>query len=62
MDNINEATINYLRRLRDEQFWGTLALKFEGGRVVHLRREENLKPNELSGEPRLKYGSQKSSS
>ena len=47
----NEAAIQYFRRLADTAFWGVLTLKLEAGRVVHLRKEENLKPAELSGKP-----------
>jgi len=39
--------INYIRSLEEEGFWGFLALKFENGKIVHIRREENLRPNEL---------------
>jgi hypothetical protein len=49
---MNSATIRYLDRLAAEQFWGIVALRFEHGTVVHLRKEENLKPSELSGTPR----------
>lgn len=53
MDNI--STHEYLHALAEARFWGALTIKFEGGRVVHLRKEENLKPEELTGEPKLDY-------
>jgi hypothetical protein len=49
---MNEGAIGYLEYLTAEGFWGFITLKFEGGRVVHIRREENLKPNELPGRNR----------
>ena len=49
----NSLATAYIRRLSDEGFWGSLTLKFESGKVVHLKKEENLKPEELSERPRL---------
>lgn len=52
MSTANQIAIDYLRSLGEQGFWGFLTLKFEHGEVVHLRREENLKPNELPGRNR----------
>lgn len=27
----------YLEHLRDQRFWGSILLKYEGGEVVHIR-------------------------
>jgi hypothetical protein len=35
-----------LRDLRNGQFFGSLELKFESGRVVLIRKTETLKPQE----------------
>jgi hypothetical protein len=43
----NEAALDYLEELAEQQFWGFVSIKFENGKVVHLRREENFKPNNL---------------
>ena len=43
----NEAVLNYLSSLSQHGFWGFITVKFENGCPVHLRREENLKPNQL---------------
>jgi hypothetical protein len=48
MGSQNKSAIDYLHRLASEKFWGALTIKFEAGRIVHIRREENLKPEELS--------------
>jgi hypothetical protein len=48
MNDPNKAAQDYIISLGLEQFWGSLTLKFEGGRVVHLKQEENLKPESLS--------------
>ncbi len=52
MTTANETALAYLRTLAGERFWGFIALKFEDGKVVHVRREENLKPSELPGKIR----------
>ena len=38
--------------LSELRFWGFLTLKFEDGKIVHVRQEENIKPNELPGKNR----------
>jgi hypothetical protein len=48
-----DGAIAYLSALVRERFWGAVTLKFEGGQLVHVRREENLKPSELSGSQRF---------
>lgn len=45
--NDNQNTLDYVRGLAERQFWGFLTLKFEAGKIVHVRREENLKPSDL---------------
>lgn len=47
----NKPVSDYLGQLSQTGFYGTIALKYEGGKVVHLRREENIKPSELWGTP-----------
>jgi hypothetical protein len=56
MSTANAAALDYLRHLVAQSFWGTIALQFERGEIVHVRREENLKPSELSGNPRRSNG------
>jgi hypothetical protein len=56
MSAANTAAMDYLRNLAAHSFWGTVALKFERGEIVHVRQEENLKPSELSGNPRRNNG------
>lgn len=62
MDKHNDITSEYLQKLAKAHFWGSLTVKFEGGRIVHLRKEENLKPEELTGAPKFNYADSKSSS
>ena len=52
MSAANQTAIDYLSGLAEQRFWGFLTLKFEHGEIVHLRREENLKPAELPGKNR----------
>jgi hypothetical protein len=49
MSQQTESAIGYLEDLSAGGFWGFITLKFEAGKVVHIRKEENLKPNELPG-------------
>jgi len=53
MTTPNQSTIDYLRSLADQGFWGAITLKYEHGEIVHIRKEENLKPSSLSEFPRL---------
>jgi hypothetical protein len=56
--SINQETFFYLKKLAESRFWGSVTLKFEAGRITHIRREENLKPIELSEVPRSEYGNE----
>ena len=48
----NSPVHDYVDRLTREGFYGALTLKYEAGRLIHIRKEENLKPTELlSGTP-----------
>ena len=51
MTTANQTALDYLRSLAEQGFWGAVTLKYEHGNIVHLRREENLKPSDLSGTP-----------
>jgi len=39
--------ITYFARLARERFYGTVEVKFEGGRIVFLRVNRTLKPEDL---------------
>lgn len=52
----NENTITYLRSLETQHFWGFITLKYESGKIVHLRREENLKPSAIENLPETTRG------
>lgn len=43
----NEAVERFLRELAGCRFWGTVTVKFEAGKVVHLVEERSFKPSEL---------------
>ena len=47
-----DETIQLIRKLEHDRFYGSITIKFEAGRVVLLRKEETLKPADLSGNPR----------
>jgi hypothetical protein len=37
----------YLEDLCSSGFWGTVTLKFGGGKVFHVTKEESIKPSQL---------------
>lgn len=45
-------TIELLKNLSREGFYGAVTIKFEAGNVVYVKKEETLKPANLSGKPR----------
>jgi hypothetical protein len=49
---VNEA-IELIRQLGRERFYGALTLKFEAGRLTIIKKEQTIKPAELSGTPRI---------
>jgi hypothetical protein len=53
-----EALINYLKDLIATSFYGSVELKVESGRLVHIIRHQSLMPgdlrnNDLSGRPEV---------
>jgi hypothetical protein len=48
---MNEA-IEMIQQLVRERFYGALTLKFEAGRIVTIKKEQTLKPTDLSEHPR----------
>jgi hypothetical protein len=48
---MNEA-IDLIRQLARDRFYGALTLKFEAGRVTTIKKEQTIKPNDLSEQPR----------
>ena len=41
------AAMNFVADLATQGFWGFVTRKFEAGDIVHIRREENIKPSAL---------------
>ena len=39
--------IAYIGSLAAGSFWGNITIKMQAGRVIHVVREESLKPNQL---------------
>jgi hypothetical protein len=52
MTSANQSALDYLKSLAEQGFWGFVTFKLEHGEIVHVRREENLKPAELPGRNR----------
>lgn len=47
--NLPAPTLAYLDRLAQQRFYGSVTLRFEDGRIVHLRTEQSLLPTDLAG-------------
>jgi hypothetical protein len=47
MSESDHSVLSFLRQLADERYWGTVTVKYENGHIVHLRKEESLKPEQL---------------
>jgi hypothetical protein len=45
-------TIELLKRLAREHFYGAVTVKFEAGNVVYLKKEETFRISTLSVKPR----------
>ena len=43
----NDATHAFLRDLASKRFWGNLTIKFQGGSVIHITKEESLPADKL---------------
>jgi hypothetical protein len=39
-----EKLIKMIKDLMASKFWGLIEVKFEDGKIVHLRKTENIKP------------------
>jgi hypothetical protein len=50
------SVINYIQSVEEQGFWGFLSLKFESGKIVHIRREENLRVDSLPERNRRQNG------
>jgi hypothetical protein len=48
MDKSTQQAFDFVAKLSASGFWGYLTLKYEAGKVVHMRLEENLKPSEVN--------------
>lgn len=48
---MNQA-LDLIRRLSAERFYGAVTLKFEAGHITTIKKEQTIKPNDLSEKPR----------
>lgn len=46
----NPAVFGWLQSLEAAHFWGNITLRFQHGDVVHIIREETLKPEQVRPE------------
>jgi hypothetical protein len=47
MTSPNQMAVEYLRSLGDQRFWGTVSFRLQSGEVIHILKEESLKPAQL---------------
>jgi hypothetical protein len=47
--------LDLIRQLSGERFYGALTLKFEAGRITTIKKEQTIKPNDLSEKPRSDF-------
>ena len=48
---MNKA-LDLIRQLSGERFYGALTLKFEAGHITTIKKEQTIKPSDLSEHPR----------
>ena len=48
---MNEV-IDLVRQLSRDRFYGALTLRFEAGQIITIKKEQTIKPNDLSEQPR----------
>jgi hypothetical protein len=48
---MNEA-VELIRQLARERFYGAVTLKFEAGQITIIKKEQTIKPTNLSEKPR----------
>jgi len=41
---LNKSTLDYINKLTLGNFFGTVEIKFEGGKVVHIMQSRSIKP------------------
>jgi hypothetical protein len=41
---LNKSTLDHIVKLTMENFFGSLTLKFENGKIVNIKKETNIKP------------------
>jgi hypothetical protein len=55
MLNNTQVLLDYVQALANQDFWGTLTLKFQHGQIIHVVKEESLKPDQLIPDHRRNY-------
>ena len=57
MPDNTEVVVDFVRDLSRSHYWGALTLRFENGQIVHLVKEQGLKPQDLSPSQSRTYAS-----
>lgn len=48
---MNQA-LDLIRQLSGERFYGAVTLRFEAGKIITIKKEQTIKPNDPSEQPR----------
>jgi hypothetical protein len=41
---LNKSTLDFIVKLTETNFFGTVEIKFDGGKVVHINQTRSIKP------------------
>jgi hypothetical protein len=55
MRSDSDLLLSFIHELGDQGFWGNIILKLQGGKVIHITKEESLKLNQLGPEYRRNH-------
>ena len=55
MPEDNDLAISFIQRLTREEFWGNIVLRLQHGRIIHITKEESIKPIQTSPGYRRNY-------
>jgi len=48
-ENCMNQALDLIRQLSGERFYGALTLRFEAGKITTIKKEQTIKPTDLSG-------------
>ena len=55
MPTDSDLILSFIHELGDHRFWGNIILKLQDGKIIHITKEESLKPSQLGPEHRRNF-------